>query len=200
MVKRFIEKIKGNLVNISKERAQQLSALATIIREDLQKGESVVKFICTHNSRRSQTAEFMLDVLAKQYNLNITALSAGTESTAFAPSMVQAIQEEGFELLEYGQKPNPLYIYRRDNNDLYYFSKKYDEQLIDYGSAIIVTVCGDAQENCPVIPGTLKRFHLGYIDPKKSDGTPQEAQTYTNKVIEIGTEMLYLVQQIKAVG
>jgi arsenate reductase len=196
MVKRFIEKIKGNLTHISEERAGALDALATLIREDLQKGESVVKFICTHNSRRSQTAEFMLDILAKHYNLNITALSAGTEATAFAPSMVSALQNEGFELMEYGQQPNPLYIYRRDNNDLYYYSKKYDEQLMDYGDAIIVTVCGDAHENCPVIPGTLKRFHLGYIDPKKSDGTPQEAETYTNKVLEIGTEMLYLAQTI----
>ena len=198
MVKNFIEKVRPLRSNISPERATALDALALTIQEDLDKGNSVVKFICTHNSRRSQTAEFMLDVMAREFGLNITALSAGTEATAFEPRMVTAIQNEGFELLEYGQKPNPLYIYRVENDDLYYFSKKYDEQLIDYGKAIMVTVCGDADENCPVLPGTLKRYHLGYNDPKQFDGTAKEIQAYAEKVIEIGTEMLYLVQKISS--
>lgn len=198
MVKDFIEKVDGLKSALAPERVSQLDTLATIIGEDLVKGNSVVKFICTHNSRRSQTAEFMLDVMAREYGLNITALSAGTEATAFEPRMVNAIQQEGFELLEYGQKPNPLYIYRVNNNDLYYFSKKYDEQLIDYGDSIMVTVCGDADENCPVLPGTHTRYHLAYNDPKKFDGTSKESEAYADKVIEIGTEMLYLVQKIKS--
>ena len=140
----------------------------------------------------------MLDIMARKFELNITALSAGTEATAFEPRMVNAIQNEGFELLEYGQKPNPLYIYRVNNEDLYYFSKRYDEQLIDYGKSIVVTVCGDADENCPVIPGTIKRYHLGYNDPKQFDGTSKESEAYAHKVLEIGSEMLYLVQKISA--
>jgi len=196
MIKPFLSRLEEQSKDISSARREDLDKLAAIITEDLVKGDSVVKFICTHNSRRSQVAEFMLDVLSREYGLKITALSAGTEATAFEPRMVNAIKNQGFPLIEYGNKPNPLYIYRIKNDDLYYFSKRYDEQLIDYGESIIVTVCGDANENCPVIPGTLKRFHLGYEDPKKSDGSDHESETYKKKVLEIGSEILYLVKAI----
>lgn len=192
----FVDKIQGSSSKISAERKALLNQLAVAIIGDLAKGRAIVKFICTHNSRRSQLAEFMLDVFARENGLDIIALSAGTEATAFEPRMVKAIMAQGFDLEEYGHKPNPLYIYRIKLDDLYYYSKKYDDKLLDQGEATIVTVCSEAETDCPVIPGTGQRIHIAYEDPKLHDNTAKEDEAYANKVLEIGIEMYYVVQQI----
>ena len=199
MVKSFISKLETLEEPIHEVRQQKLDNIAELISQELDKGRAVVKFICTHNSRRSQLAEFMLDIFAKELGLDILSLSAGTEATSFEPRMVKAIMNEGFDLLEYGTKPNPLYVYRVEDNDLYYFSKKYDEELLDYGEAIIITVCDHAGETCPVIPSTKHRLHLPYKDPKAYDGTVDEAKAYAEKVVEIGNEMYFLVQKIHSI-
>jgi len=192
----FVDKIQGSFSKIPVDRKALLDELAAAISSDLAKGRAIVKFICTHNSRRSQLAEFMLDVFARGNGLDIVALSAGTEATAFEPRMVKAIMAQGFDLEEYGQKPNPLYIYRIKLDDLYYYSKKYDDKLLDQGVATIVTVCSEAETECPVIPGTGKRIHIAYEDPKIHDNTAREDEAYANKVLEIGIEMYYVIQQI----
>ena len=195
----FISQLKANASTIRVERKKALDHLAAVINRQIsEEGSSVVKFVCTHNSRRSQLAEFCMDILARENGLPIMSLSAGTESTAFNPRMVKAIESFGFELIKYGQEPNPLYIYRISHNDLYYYSKKWDEELINYGKNIIVTVCDDAGENCPVIPSTFERIHLNYKDPKAFDNTPDESKAYSDKVIEIGTEMHYIIEQLSS--
>ncbi len=194
----FISLLKTRSLDINSERKELLDKLVDIIHSSLKEtNQAVVKFICTHNSRRSQAAEFLLDVLARENKLNILALSAGTEYTAFNINMVEALREFGFELIEFGDKKNPLYIYSIGVDDLYYYSKTYDDKLNQVESPIIVTVCGDANENCPVIPGTYERIHVGYKDPKSSDGTAHQEETYKNKVLEIGSEMYYLIDRLK---
>lgn len=196
-VKKFISELAESSEKIPNSRKEALEPLITTIGSSLKTHDkTIVQFICTHNSRRSQTAEFFLDIFAREYKLNITALSAGTESTAFNPRMVEAIRSFGFELIKYGDDRNPLYIYGLINNELYYYSKRYDEELIEFDKKIVVTVCGDANENCPIVPGTFERLHLGYKDPKFSDNTSEEEKVYKAKVIEIGNEMLYVVQQL----
>ena len=54
-----------------------------------------------------------------------------------------------------------------------------------------------ADQDCPFIPGAAFRLSLSYEDPKLSDGTPQEAQVYDAKVVEIGTELLYAFQKAR---
>ncbi len=193
----FIELIKTKVSEPNSDRQKQLDELADVIAEDLKtRGQSTVKFICTHNSRRSQAAEFLLDVLARHYNLAIVALSAGTEATRFNQSMISALNFYGFEFIEYGLARNPLVIYSMEGQDLYYYSKAYTDKFMSDDREIIVTVCNDAAENCPIIPGTYKRLHLGYKDPKESDNTAHEAETYQAKVLEIGTEMNYLCNKL----
>lgn len=197
IINAFIKELKGRVPTISEERRNALEEFTQLIKKQINEtGNSVVKFVCTHNSRRSQLAEFCLDILAREEELPIMSLSAGTESTAFNPRMVKAIESYGHELIKYGSEPNPLYIYRIDHDDLYYYSKKYDEELIDYGRTIIVTVCDHAGENCPVIPGTYERIHLNYKDPKEFDNTPNESKAYKDKVLEIGSEMYYVIQKM----
>lgn len=193
----FIKKMNELDLAVAENRKIKLDQIVNAIATDLKKkNKAIVKFICTHNSRRSQLAEFMLDVLAREKKLRIVALSAGTVATAFEPRMVKAIMAEGFELLEYGQKPNPLYIYRIEIDDLYYYSKKYDDKLLDAGESTIVTVCSEAETDCPVIPGTGQRIHLPYDDPKAHDNTAKEAEAYESKVMEIGLEMNYVVEEV----
>ena len=106
--------------------------------------------------------------------------------------MIKALSSFGFVIDKFGRDENPLYIYQIGSLDLYYYSKTYDDNLAKVDKQIIVTVCQSANENCPVIPGTFERFHIGYEDPKYSDNTAEESQVYKDKVVEIGAEMYYL--------
>lgn len=195
----MVKLLESQQDKITAQRRNKLEPIALAIANQLElKKSATVQFVCTHNSRRSQTAEFLLDIIARHNNIPITAISAGTESTAFNIRMIQAIESYGFQFIEYGIKDNPLYIYQEDFQDLYYYSKTYEEELIPYLNKIVVTVCDDASENCPVIPGTHERLHLNYKDPKHSDNTEKESETYRDKVVEIGREMLWIVNQIKS--
>lgn len=196
--KGFLVELEAQIALISDERKAVLNVLIKHMNERMSaKNVAIVKFICTHNSRRSQLAEFMLDVLSREAGHPVKAISAGTESTAFNPRMVKAITSYGFEIEKFGNEANPLYIYKAGLDDYYYYSKKYNEDIIHYDDPIIVTVCGDAEQNCPVIPGTFTRQHVGYEDPKASDNTNTEAQVYRDKVLEIGGQMLYVVKKLK---
>jgi len=196
---KFIELLEKEGTGISSDRKATLDKFVETIKTSLTETNlAVVKFICTHNSRRSQAAEFLLDVMARKFSLNILALSGGTEFTAFNKNMVNAIKHFGFELEEFGDKRNPLYIYKVGYDDLYYYSKTYEDKLNQLENPIIVTVCGDAQENCPVIPGTYSRIHIGYKDPKHADFSNEVNEVYQAKVLEIGSEMWYVINKLKA--
>ena len=56
--------------------------------------------------------------------------------------------------------------------------------------------CGDAEENCPFIPGVELRIATTYEDPKRSDGTPLQEQTYLERFKQIATEVLYAFSKI----
>jgi arsenate reductase len=51
--------------------------------------------------------------------------------------------------------------------------------------------CTHADENCPLVAGADVRISLPYDDPKAFDNTPLEAAKYTERVHEIGREILY---------
>jgi len=57
--------------------------------------------------------------------------------------------------------------------------------------------CSDAETNCPFNPDAEVRFPLKYEDPKKSDGTEQQEQVYSERNKQIATEMVYLFSSIK---
>jgi arsenate reductase (thioredoxin) len=74
------------------------------------------------------------------------------------------------------------------------FSKKFGDPFNpQYDFAAIMT-CSDADENCPFVPGATKRFSITYIDPKESDGTPQESETYDERCRQIAREMLFMLK------
>jgi arsenate reductase len=61
-------------------------------------------------------------------------------------------------------------------------------------------VCGHADENCPFIPNAERRFAVTFDDPKVSDDSPQEAATYDERLLEIGSQFYYLFSHVALNG
>ena len=94
---------------------------------------------------------------------------------------------------------NPIYETKLGNNlpSIRSFSKKFGHKSNPKENFAAVMVCSDADTKCPFVPGAQTRVALPYIDPKKSDGTPQESYTYLAKSEEIGREMLWMMSLVQ---
>jgi arsenate reductase len=103
-----------------------------------------VLFLCTGNSCRSQMAEGWARALKGD---SIEAFSAGIEKHGMNPQAVKVMAEAGVDISRHHSK-TPAEI---------------GPVAFDY----VVTVCGHADENCPVFPGRTKVVHVGFEDPPK---------------------------------
>ncbi len=118
-----------------------------------------ILFLCTGNSCRSQMAEGWTRHLK---NKGIEAYSAGIETHGLNPNAVKVMAEAGVDISGHHSK-------------LVSELKGID---FDY----VITVCGHAQENCPVFIGKAKKIHMGFDDPPKlaleleKQGANKEAQ------------------------
>jgi arsenate reductase len=110
-----------------------------------------VLFLCTGNSCRSQMAEAIVNA---RIGDTWQAFSAGTQPAGYVhPKALQALSEIGIQHAGH--------------------SKSADE-FRDMPLDLVVTVCDDAAENCPVWLGQGKRVHLGFPDPAQATGTEDE--------------------------
>ncbi len=178
----------------------QLAAWIRCSREERPEEAIHITFICTHNSRRSQLAQAWLAALAHWNGLsNIQAYSGGTEVTAFHPNAVASLERAGFRILpRTSSEDNPPYevSFKVDANPLLMYSKRYDDPANPDQQFAAVMVCSDAEAACPFVPGAPFRLALPYLDPKRSDGTPDAPQVYDQCSMEIASEMNYVIQQI----
>jgi len=110
-----------------------------------------VLFLCTHNSARSQMAESFLRAMAGD---RFEAGSAGTEKTAVNPLAIRAMAELGIDL---GGHTSKVYA-------------DVEVPAWDY----LITVCDDANERCPWVPGSVQRLHWSFPDPSRATGTEAE--------------------------
>jgi arsenate reductase len=110
-----------------------------------------VLFLCSGNSCRSQMAEAIVNArLSDQWR----AFSAGTKpSGSVHPKAIQVLEEIG---ISHAGRSKPADEFREHPFDL------------------VVTVCDDANEECPLWLGKGKRAHLGFRDPAKASGSEQE--------------------------
>ena len=110
-----------------------------------------VLFLCTGNSCRSQMAEAIVNArLSDAWR----AYSAGTVPSGYVHlKAIQVLNEIG--IAHVGKSKNA-------------------EQFRDTDFDLVVTVCDDAAENCPVWLGKGKRVHLGFPDPAMAQGTEEE--------------------------
>jgi arsenate reductase len=196
-----IESLVNNFSSISADRKPILKRLTDFVESKLKSNQKVeLVFICTHNSRRSHISQIWAQAAAAYYGIpNIVSYSGGTEATTFNPRAVQAIERVGFKVRKTSNADNPIYevSFSDGANDIIAFSKKYDSESNPQKGFAAVMTCSHADENCPVVLGMGKRISLPYNDPKDFDGTPQEAEKYSERVIEIGTEILYAFSQVK---
>ncbi len=121
-----------------------------------------ILFLCTGNSCRSQMAEGWARALLGD---RVEALSAGTDPHGVNPLAIKAMAEVGVDLSDHRSK-------RLD---------ACDPATID----LVVTVCGHADENCPVLPGRVRRVHRGFDDPPRlarDAATEAEAMPHYRRV------------------
>lgn len=114
-------------------------------------GKYKILFLCTGNSCRSQMAEGF----AKHFWKDLFEVwSAGTKPEKLNPYAVKVMAEEGIDI-----------------------SKQYSKNVIDLMDKdfdFVITLCGDANENCPSFPKKTKKFHKGFRDPAKAKGEEEE--------------------------
>lgn len=110
-----------------------------------------VLFLCTHNSCRSQMAEGLVNhYLCDQFE----AFSAGTEATRVNPLAARVLSELGIDISHHHSKT----------------LDQFAGQHFDY----VITLCGSANEQCPLFFGGVQRVHIGFDDPSRLPGTAEE--------------------------
>lgn len=57
--------------------------------------------------------------------------------------------------------------------------------------------CNSANKACPFVFGAEQRIPITFEDPKEFDNTPQQAEKYAERSLQIATEMFYVFSQIK---
>ena len=196
-----VQRLISGFDQITSERKEILRSLTEFIQNKVNAGDKVyLNFICTHNSRRSHLAQLWAQAAAYYYSVpGVVAFSGGTEATAFNPKAVAAMQRVGFEIAVTKQGVNPVYEvhYSKNAPPVIAFSKKYDDPFNDNKDFAAIMTCSHADENCPFVPGASARIALTYDDPKEFDGTPLEAKKYSERVDEIGREILWAFFQLK---
>ena len=111
--------------------------------------------LCTHNSARSQMMEGWVRRHAGDAGLDLEVWSAGTERTRVKPEAVAAMAEAGIDLASH-------------------VSKTLDELPDPWAFDLVLTVCDDANEACPVYPARTVRRHVSVPDPSGREPPPGE--------------------------
>lgn len=186
---------------IPADRKVVLNDLTQFVQKGIDKKQPVyLNFICTHNSRRSHLSQIWAQTAAYYFGIpDVLCFSGGTEATAFNPRAVKAMREAGFDIAKSTEGDNPIYevTYSSAIPAIKAFSKKYDDPFNHNKDFAAVMTCSHADENCPIVHGAVTRIPLRYDDPKNFDDTPLEAAKYTERVHQIGREILFAFSQIK---
>ncbi len=201
-LKPTVERLTSEFDLIPIERKELLLQLVKFVEKKLKAGQNVyLNFICTHNSRRSHLSQIWAQTAAYYFNVpNVFCFSGGTEATAFNPRAVKAMQEAGFSIIMTKAGENSIYEVRfaEDVEPVIAFSKKYDDPFNHNEDFAAIMTCSHADENCPLVLGASGRVALTYNDPKEFDGTPLEATRYSERVHEIGREILFAFSLVNA--
>ncbi|QWK19276.1 MAG: arsenate reductase ArsC [Hydrogenobacter thermophilus] len=121
-----------------------------------------IGFICTGNSARSQMAEGYAKHFARLYGKDVEIYSAGSNpADRVNPLAILVMREDGIDISSH-------------------YPKSIEE--IPYGELdIVITLCGDAAETCPVVVGA-RMEHWGLPDPAKAEGSYEEKLEFFRRV------------------
>ncbi len=198
-----IEKLIGtlNYNNISAERKEALQPLVDYIQsKTVNQQEIRLNLICTHNSRRSHLSQIWAQTAAAHYNINnVFCYSGGTEATAMFPMVAKTLENQGFKIKTIAEGNNPIYSikYAENEHPIIGFSKTYDDDFNPQSEFVAIMTCSQADGGCPFIAGAEKRIPITFEDPKAFDNTPQQAEKYEERSLQIATEMFYVFSLIK---
>ncbi|MTI88825.1 MAG: protein-tyrosine-phosphatase [Balneolaceae bacterium] len=185
--------------HIGDARKLILSETADYIRSKTEDaGTARLIFICTHNSRRSHFAALWAAVAAHYFKVEgIETFSGGTEVTAFNKRAAAALERAGFKI-RHPERENPVYqiSFSEHLPPIPCYSKIFDNPQNPSQDFAAIMTCSDADESCPRVPGADYRAIISYHDPKKSDGTELETQTYDERCRQIAAEMFYMIEQV----
>jgi len=119
-----------------------------------------VLILCTGNSCRSQMAEALWETLGDG---EWSSESAGSKPSGYVhPLAIKAMSELGVDISTHESKS--LDQFREQNFDL------------------VVTVCDNAKESCPVFAGATQTFHWPFDDPADATGTEEEQMLFFRRV------------------
>ena len=187
-------------ISISEERKEVLQPLIEYIQNKVNDNEVIrLNFICTHNSRRSHLSQIWAQTMAFQFGIrNVFCYSGGTEATAMFTKVGEILVNQGFEILQLSENENPVYAIKFSENELPIigFSKTYFDAYNPKTNFGAIMTCNNADEGCPMVFGAEARFPLKYEDPKAFDGTEIMNEKYTEKSLDIASEMYYVFNQI----
>ena len=120
----------------------------------------LVLILCTGNSCRSQMAEALLQKAAGDA---LRVESAGSQPSGYVhPLSIEAMKEVGIDLSDAR-------------------SKSLDE-FLDQDVETVITVCGNADQACPVFPGQARRYHWPFDDPAHAEGSEEEIMEVFRRV------------------
>lgn len=112
----------------------------------------LILILCTGNSCRSHLAEGILRAVAKD---RFRVASAGSKPAGYVhPLAVKALAEIGIDISAH--------------------TSKHMNEFLDQPVETVITVCGNADQACPVFPGQLNRHHWPVDDPAHATGTDDE--------------------------
>ncbi|KON83182.1 arsenate reductase (thioredoxin) [Rossellomorea marisflavi] len=121
--------------------------------------KKTIYFLCTGNSCRSQMAEgWAKKHLGDEWNV----YSAGIEAHGLNPNAVKAMKEADIDISD-------------QTSDI------IDPAILN-SADLVVTLCGDAADKCPVTPPGVKREHWGFDDPAKATGSEEEKWAFFQRV------------------
>jgi len=115
------------------------------------KAKTRLLFLCTGNSCRSQMAEGWARALSGD---RLEVRSAGIEAHGKNPRAIAVMAEVGVDIS--GQE-----------------STRLNDEMLCWANCL-VTVCGHADEHCPVLPPGVRKLHWPLIDPAKAVGSEAE--------------------------
>ena len=112
----------------------------------------VVLILCTGNSCRSHLAEGLLRAAAGDI---LDVQSAGSKPAGYVhPLAIKAMAELGIDISRHRSKPLT--------------------EFLDQKVETVITVCGNADDACPVFPGQVNKHHWPFYDPAHADGTDEQ--------------------------
>ncbi len=198
-IKDLIDSLSVN--SISEERKQLLQTLSKYIQGKITDSKEIrLNFICTHNSRRSHLSQVWAQAMAHYYNIdNVFCYSGGTEATAMFHMAAKTLVNQGFMITQITEGTNPVQSikYNNDKHPIIGFSKTFDDAFNPQSGFAAVMTCSSADKGCPFIAGAEKRIPMTFEDPKAFDNTPQQAEKYEERSIQIATELKYVFSLLK---